>query len=100
MKISTYPGIHQDKFAGMTDIGKIIRDAWVFGIIAEEETCAGWNYARLEKLYEQIHQAWGPYGHLASQLPPELQERHLRIYNEAFQKAKALGWSAELGEDD
>jgi hypothetical protein len=100
MKRSTYPGIEQDQFAGMTDIGQIIRDAWVFGILVEEETCAGWDFARLELLYEQVHEAWAPYGHLVSQLPPELRERHLRIYNEALQKAKALGWTAELGEDD
>jgi hypothetical protein len=100
MKKSTYPGIDEDKFAGMTDVGHIIRDAWVFEIIAEEETCAGWDLGRLEQLYEQVHQAWAPYGHLVSRLPPELRARHDRIYSEALQRAKALGWTAELGEDD
>jgi hypothetical protein len=27
----------------MTPTGNIIRDAWVFGIIPEEDACAGWT---------------------------------------------------------
>ena len=37
-----YVGIHNDINGGMTATGKIIRDAHVFGIIAETETCEGW----------------------------------------------------------
>jgi len=99
-KQAIYPGIDQDSFGGMTDIGRIIRDAWVFQLIPETETCAGWNNHRLEQLYAQVHEAWRPYGHLVSQLPLELRQRHERIYNQAIEKAKALGWSAELYEDD
>lgn len=96
-----YPGIHNDDFGGMTNIGKIIRDAWVFGLLPETQTCEGWNLAQLEKLYEQVHQAWMPYGHLVSQLTTELRQRHERIHGEAFHQAKAQGWSiAELEEDD
>jgi hypothetical protein len=37
---------------------------------------------------------------LPSRLPSELAERHARIHGEAIQRAKAAGWSAELGDDD
>jgi hypothetical protein len=59
-----YVGIDDDIFGGMTPIGTIIRDAWVFG------------------------------------LPPDLRERHQRIYEAAVQKAKALGWDPELNDED
>ncbi|MDH3309097.1 MAG: hypothetical protein OEM48_01315 [Gammaproteobacteria bacterium] len=91
-----YPGIHADLFGGMTDLGHIIRDAWVFGLLPETETCAGWSAPQFDKLYEKVHAAWEPYGHLASQLPPELRTRHERIYNEAVQRARAQGWSPDM----
>jgi len=96
----SYPGIHNDSYGGMTDIGKVIRDAWVFGILPEDETCEGWDYGRLENLIGEVHEAWDPYGHLVSNLPPELRERHQRIHNEAIQRARELGWSPEMDEDD
>lgn len=96
----TYAGIDDDKFGGMTPAGTIIRDAWVFGILPREETCKGWTPGRMQKLYEQVWQAWEPYGHMASRLPPDLAESHQRIHGEAIARAKALGWQAELGEDD
>lgn len=99
-KRSVYPGLHADRYGGMTDIGRIIRDAWVFGLLPEDETCAGWDYARLEQLYEQVHAAWEPYGHLVSRLPEELRARHERIYGEALRRARELGWSAELDLQD
>ena len=37
-KPSTYIGIDKDLQGGMTTIGKIIRDAWVFGILPETQT--------------------------------------------------------------
>ena len=42
-KSDKYVGINNDIQGGMTSIGKIIRDAWVFGLIPEDETCEGWN---------------------------------------------------------
>jgi hypothetical protein len=97
---STYIGICNDQFGGMTAIGRIIRDAWVFGLIPEHETCKGWSVGQLDQLYIKVHEAWAPYGHLVSKLPPLLRERHERIYNEAIKQARLLGWSAELDEDD
>ena len=95
-----YSGIHEDRFGGMTPTGTIIRDAWVFGILPEEETCAGWTPHQLQDLYDKVHQAWEPYGHLVSRLPPELRERHSRIYEAAVQRAREQGWSPELDDDD
>jgi hypothetical protein len=44
--------------------------------------------------------AWEPYGSLASRLPPELRERHARIYAAAIQRAREHGWNPELGDED
>jgi hypothetical protein len=96
----TYPGIHNDKHAGMTSVGTIIRDAWVFGLIPEEETCAGWTFDQVEQLYDKVSRAWEPFGHLVSRLPPELRERHSRIYESAVQQAREMGWNPELDEGD
>jgi hypothetical protein len=37
---------------------------------------------------------------MVSRLPPDLQERHSRIYSEAIEKARAAGWDPELGDSD
>ena len=98
--IRTYAGIDNDTYGGMSPQGTIIRDAWVFGIIPETEQCKGWSRERIQALYDKVSAAWGPYGHLASNLPPELQEKHQSIYNLAIARARELGWSpdAELEE--
>ncbi len=95
-----YVGIDEDVFGGMTPTGTIIRDAWVFGIIPDSENCAGWNVQGIQSLYDKVSAAWEPYGHLVSNLPPDLRERHQRIYEAAVQKAKALGWDPELDDED
>ena len=94
-----YAGIDNDEQGGMTPIGAIIRDAWVFSLIPEHETCAGGSIDRLQKLYDQVHLAWEPYGHLASRLPPELAERHRRIHDAAVRRARELGWNPALDDD-
>ena len=96
----TYSGIHNDAYEGMTDTGRVIRDAWVFGILPETETCEGWDHGRLENLFTQVHEAWDPYGHLVSNLPPELRERHQRIHDEAIRRAKELGWAPNMDDDE
>lgn len=95
-----YPGIHNDTYGGMTPTGNIIRDAWVFGIIPEEETCEGWLIGGIDSLYDKVSEAWGPYGHLASQLPTELRARHDRIYSAAVARARELGWAPDIEGDD
>lgn len=91
-----YPGIDADAHGGMTDIGRIIRDAWLFNILDETETCAGWSYQQIDRLYDQVTQAWQPYGHLVSNLPDELRARHAEIHAHAVQLARERGWDPEL----
>lgn len=95
-----YVGIDQDKDAGLTNLGRIVRDAWVFGILPETETCSGWSSAEMQLLYEKVHAAWEPYAHLPSRLPDELRERHSRLYSHAIAEAKKKGWVTDLEDDD
>lgn len=95
-----YAGIDCQEQGGMTPTANIIRDAWVFGIIPETETCKGWTIQGIDALYDKVSAAWQPHGHLASNLPPELRERHARIYAEAVARARAAGWDPELDADD
>lgn len=95
-----YEGIDKDVFGGMTPNGTLIRDAWVFGLLPETETCAGWTADQFQLLYDRVYHAWQPYGHLASKLPPDLAERHQRIHGAAIARARELGWSAELSDND
>lgn len=99
-KTFTYPGINHEEHHGMTMTGRIIRDAWVFGLLPEGDACIGKTAGDLQNLFEAVHQSWEPYGHLPSLLPPELAERHGRIHAEAIVRAKKLGWDPELAEDD
>jgi len=95
-----YCGIDQDKNAGLTHLGRIVIDAWVFGILPETETCRGWSTSQMQNLYEKVHTAWEDYAHLPSRLPPELQQRHTLLYEQRILAAKRAGWDAELGDDD
>jgi hypothetical protein len=95
-----YRGLYDDIYGGMTDIGRIIKDAWVFGLLSEDETCAGWSYGRIQELHDKVYAAWEPHGHLVSRLPAELRERHQRIYAAATARARAAGWTAELDDED
>ena len=99
-KPQTYIGIDQEIHGGMTAIGKLIRDAWVFGVIPESETCAGWNLARIDALLHKVNDEWDKYGCLVSHLPDELRERHQRIHGEAIIRARAAGWSGEIETSD
>jgi hypothetical protein len=96
----TYTGIDNDIDGGMTAAGRIIRDAWAFGIIPETETCAGWNTQALQDLWTRTHDEWEKYGHQVSQLPEEIRERYMRIQRNAFDKAREAGWDASLDDDD
>jgi hypothetical protein len=99
-KTKVYQGLNQDPQGGMTPTGNIVRDAWVFGLIPEDQDCAGWTIQGIEALYDKVSAAWAPYGHLASRLPPELRERHARIYAAAVDRARAQGWNPELADED
>ena len=95
-----YVGIDNDVSGGMTTIGKIIRDTWVFGLIEESETCEGWNFAGVDALLDKVNKEWDKYGCLVSNLPAELFERHQRIHDKAIANAKEAGWSGEVETDD
>ena len=96
----TYAGIDAEEHHGMTMTGRIIRDAWVFGLLPEGDGFAGKSAGDLQNLFEAVHTAWEPYGQLPSRLPPELAKRHARIHAEAVERARAMGWSPDLGDDD
>jgi hypothetical protein len=96
----TYVGLDKEVNGGMTTIGKIIRDAWVFGLIEESETCEGWNFAGVDALLDKVNIEWDKYGCLVSHLPPELFEKHQKIHNKAIIAARAAGWSGEVETDD
>jgi hypothetical protein len=99
-KPERYVGIDNDINGGMTTIGKIIRDARVFGLIAETETCEGWNLAGIDALLQRVNAEWDKYGCLVSLLPEDLRRRHERIHGEALARARAAGWSGEIETDD
>ena len=92
----TYAGLDHDINGGMTMIGKIIRDAWVFGILPETETCAGWEIPRIDAIHQLVNDEWDKYGCMVGSLPEDLRARHKAIYDEAITKAKARGWNPEL----
>jgi len=91
----TYVGIDNDMYGGMTDTGKIIRDAWVFGLIPETETCAGWRVQGIQDLWDKVNAKWGEIGFRVANLPPEARERFDRIQAEAVERARAAGWDPQ-----
>jgi hypothetical protein len=95
-----YPGLEADRRGGLTDAGRVIMDAQVFGLLPETEMGAGWSMARLQNLAEQVNRAWASHGGLPSRLPEDLRARHERIYNAAVERARAAGWDDELDEDE
>ncbi|ODU13672.1 MAG: hypothetical protein ABS91_00910 [Thiobacillus sp. SCN 64-35] len=95
----TYPGFHHDTH-GITMLGRIVLDAWLFGLIPETEDCAGWDLQRMQKLMGEVEAEWDKYGNLPSFLPPELRQRHTELYEMATDRAKKRGWNPELDEDE
>ncbi|HEY9164280.1 MAG TPA: hypothetical protein VIN57_06685 [Magnetovibrio sp.] len=92
MDVKRYVGIDNDINGAMTDTAKIIRDAWVFGIIPETETCKGWVAQGIEDLWRKVDAEWEKYGFLVANLPDPIREKFMRIQSEAVEKAKANGW--------
>ncbi len=85
---SKYVGINHEINGGMTNIGTIIRDAWVFGLIPETETCEGWELVGIDDLLQKTNVEWDKYGCLVCHLPKDLFERHQRIYGDAIKEAR------------
>ena len=97
----SYVGLDADDYAGMTPTGKIIREAWIFGLLPEGEGCAGWTPGQVEVLWTRVSAEWEKYGFSVAALPDELRARFLRIQAEAVARARAAGWNpeGELGSD-
>jgi len=95
-----YRGLDKDHYGGMTPIGTIIKDAWVFGILPEGENCENWSHQRLQMIYEQTKSEWDKYGCLVSNLPDDLKQRHVRIFGEAMENARKMGWDPNLSLED
>lgn len=91
----TYEGILKDKFGGMTATGAIVKEAWIFGVLPESETCEGWSMDRLQKLYDDVAVVRERYGYKVSEYPEEIRERHERIHREAIERARAQGWNPD-----
>ena len=99
-KPDTYVGVDKDVNGGMTTIGKLVRDAWVFELIDESETCEGWNFAGIDALLDKVNKEWDKYGCLVSRLPEDLFQRHQRIHGLAIENARAAGWCGEQETED
>lgn len=94
-----YAGFNQDTH-GITMLGRIVLDAWVFELLPKTEDCAGWDLPRMQQLMQQVNERWDEYGTLPSRLPPELRERHTELYAWATTRARERGWDPELGDDE
>ena len=99
VRMKTYAGIDHDEYGGMTPVGGLIRDAWVFGILPEGEGCAGWSLNAMEVVHERVSQAWEQYDYAVANLPIDLRARHERIHRAAIQRALVLGWDPWPAED-
>lgn len=99
MKDSTYCGFSNDKH-GMTQLGRIVLDGWLFGFIPDREDCAGWEVGRMQMLMDKVQDEWDKYGNLPSRLPEALRQRHIALYEKAMSAARTRGWDPELGDDD
>jgi len=96
---TTYAGFNQDSH-GITTLGRIVLDAWLFGLLPREEDCAGWDLQRMQHLLEQVNRRWDEYGNLPSRLPDDLRQRHTDLYAWATTRARERGWDPELDEDE
>ena len=94
-----YVGFHQDKH-GLTQLGRVVLDAWIFGFLPEDEDCRDWDLGRMQALMDRVDTEWDRYGNLPSRLPEALRSRHAEIYDKARAEARAKGWDPELGDDD
>ena len=90
-----YVGIFNDQHGGMTDTGKIIRDAWVFELIPETQDCEGWLAQGIQDLWEKVDAKWAEYGFQVANLPPDVRERFDRIQAESVERARAAGWDPQ-----
>ncbi|MHB1587106.1 MAG: hypothetical protein ACYCRH_07785 [Acidiferrobacteraceae bacterium] len=94
-----YEGFERDTH-GMTMLGRVVLDAWLFDLIPRTEDCAGWDLQRMQHLMDRVNKRWDECGNLPSRLPPELMRKHQELYQWATARARAHGWDPELSEED
>ncbi len=100
MSTQTYCGIYDDKFGGLTALGNLIRDAWVFDILPESQTCKGWAIGAFEQLQDDLEAEKTKYGVSVRSWPEEIQARHFRIQDEAVKRAREHGWDPDADLED
>jgi len=99
MDHNKYVGYNNDRH-GITQLGRVVLDGWLFGFIPEAEDCTGWEVGRMQALMDRVEKEWDKYGNLPSRLPPDLRKRHSELYDRATRAAREKGWDPELGEDE
>lgn len=97
--MDNYVGFYHDKH-GITQLGRVVLDGWLFDFISRSEDCTGWDLGRMQLLMNQCEKEWDKYGNLPSGLPDELRQRHRDLYENAIHQARSKGWNPDLGEDD
>jgi hypothetical protein len=95
-----YVGFDEDVYGGMTYIGGIIKNAWLFGILPEDQKCIGWTHGQIAAINEQVQAEWDKYGCMISNLPEDLKVKHKEINDRAIARAKELGWDPTLDPND
>jgi len=90
-----YVGVHKDMNGGMTEMGKIVRDAWVFGFIPETETCEGWSADQIQSLWSKNSEEWNKYNFQVGSLPPDMLKTFMRIHDASMARARGAGWDPE-----
>lgn len=94
----TYNGFHQDAH-GMTMLGRVVLDGWLFDLLPRSEDCTGWPLSRMQQLMGQVEASWDQHGNLPSRLPPDLQRQHAQLYAWATERGRTLGWDPDLADE-
>ncbi|SIN71272.1 hypothetical protein SAMN05443662_0221 [Sulfurivirga caldicuralii] len=94
-KSREYPGYDKDPMHGMSHEAKLIRDAWAFRLLSEDEKCEGWRSDQFEQLWSQVDAIWEKADFRIANLPPEVQDKYMKLQMEALRKAKAAGWDPD-----
>lgn len=95
-----YAGIYNDEAGGLTPIGRVVMDAWVFEIIPVSETCEGWDSDQMEELSSKVSAAWQQYENSPRNLPDDLRMRHAMLYEQARMRGEGISWDPNIDGDD
>ena len=84
----------------MTYLGGLVKDAWIFGLLPETQTCQGWTHGAMEALGVKVQAEWEKHGFKVNDLPEAIRLAHERIHAEAIIRARAQGWDPGSEEDE